>query len=186
MPIPKLNGSGVLPPHEGDPTKQAGTSPYPTTTLELCMTFGTTPERRAVLNGFLAFRAALRRLQLVNGFQWVDGQFLEDDRRKKKGPDHIQVVTFCHPSPLFDDPQHAALVGTVKSRKKTRQQFHVDHMPVILSWPPETVIDHTRHWCGLLSHQRETGVWKGLLKLDLNTPSEDTAALQHLQSLEEA
>jgi len=186
MPIPKLNGNGVLPPHDGDPTNQAGGSPYPATTLELCQAFGKSAERRAILKGFLDLRAALRQLQLVNGFQWVDGHFLEDDRQKKKAPDHIQVVTFCHPSPLFDDPQYADLANTVKNRKKTRQQFRVDHMPVLLTWPPELVIDHTRHWCGLLSHQRETGVWKGLLKIDLDTISEDNAALQHLQSMEKA
>ena len=42
MPIPRLNGNGVLPPYDGDPSNQAGTSPYPATTLELCKAFGTT------------------------------------------------------------------------------------------------------------------------------------------------
>ncbi len=185
MPIPKLNGNGVLPPYDGDPTNQAGSSPYLATTLELCEVFANTPERRAILKGFLELRAALRQLQIVNGFQWVDGQFLEDDRQKRTAPDHIQVVTFFHPSPHLENPEYADLADTIKNRKKTRTQFHVDHMPVLLSWPPELVIDHTRHWCSLLSHQRETGVWKGLLKIELNTISEDNAALQHLQSLEE-
>src|SRR5512139_2649288 len=100
MPIPALNADGVLPPHKGDPTSLDGNSPYPATTLELCERFGTTPDRCAILKGFLELRQALRQLQIVDGFQWVDGPFLEDDRHHRKAPDHLQVVTFSHPSPL--------------------------------------------------------------------------------------
>ena len=137
-----------------DPANQNGGSPYPATTLELCTSFGTTPERRVILKGFLKMRAALRQLEIVNGFQWVDGHFLEDDRHKKKAPDHIQVVTFCRPSPHLEDPQYADLAGTIRNRKKTREQYRVDHMPVLLTLPPEKMIDYTRFWCNLLSHQR--------------------------------
>ncbi len=122
----------------------------------------------------------------MNGFQWVDGHFLEDDRQKKKAPDHIQVVTFCHPSPVIDEPEYADLTGTLTNRKKTRDQFRVDHMPVLLTLPPEKMIDYTRFWCNLLSHQSKTGVWKGMLKIELNTVAEDNAALQHLRTLEGA
>jgi hypothetical protein len=185
MPIPALNSHGVLPPHQGNPADRVSTSPYQATTLELCVKFSKTPARRAILKGYLGLRTLLHHLQITNGFQWVDGTFLEDGRHpKQKSPDHIQVVTFCHPSPLFAEPEFSDLVETLTSRKATRTQFQVDHMPVLLSWPTETVIDHTRHWCGLLSHQRETGVWKGLLRIDLNTIADDTAALQHLASLE--
>jgi len=187
MPIPKFNGNGVLPPQDGDPANLNAGSPYPATTLELCQTFGKTAHRRAILKGFLALRAALRQLQITNGFQWVDGHFLEQDHPKnRRPPDHIQVVTFFHPNETMEAPEHAALAAILRNRKKTRQQFRVDHMPVLLSWPPELVIEHTRHWCTLLSHQRETGIWKGLLKINLDTASDDSAALEHLQSQEEA
>ena len=59
-------------------------------------------------------------------------------------------------------------------------------MPVLLTLPPEKMIDYTRFWCNLLSHQRETGIWKGMLKIDLDTATEDNAALLHLQTLEGA
>jgi hypothetical protein len=186
MPIPALNADGVLPPHNGDPANLGANSPYSATTLELCEKFSATPERRAILKGFLELRQALRQLQIVDGFQWVDGPFLEDDRHQRKAPDHLQVVTFSHPSPLEKDPEFSELLASVTDRKAARSRFRVDHMPVRLSWPMHLIITHASHYCGRLSHQQETGVWKGLLKIDLNTVAEDQAALQHLASLEES
>ena len=100
MPIPKLNGNGVSRLMTGiRPIRPQ--FPIPSHHPWLCEVFANTPERRAILKGFLELRAALRQLQIVNGFQWVDGQFLEDDRQKRTAPDHIQVVTFFHPSPTL-------------------------------------------------------------------------------------
>lgn len=186
MPIPDLNADGVLPPHKGNPDNLDDMSPYPATTLELCQKFSSTPERRAILQGFLELRQALHQLQIINGFQWVDGCFLEDDRINRKAPDRIQVITFCHPSELENDPTHAELLKTITDRKVALPKYRVDHMGIRLTWTPEVLINHTRLWCGLLSHQRETGTWKGLLKIDLNTVAEDNAALHHLTSLEQS
>ena len=186
MPIPKLNSDGVLPPYNGDPDSMTETSPYPATTRQLCEKFATSPERVEILKGFLGLRSLMGQLQVNEGFQWVDGCFLEDDSRATKPPDHIQVVTFCKPSPVITDPEFADLAGILTSRQKTRSQFRVDHMPVLLTLPAEKMIDYTRYWCNLLSHQRETDVWKGMLKIELNTATEDNAALLHLNSLEGA
>jgi hypothetical protein len=51
MPIPKLNGHGALLPNG---------EPCPTTSLELCQRFGTTPASRTILRGFLDLRAVIR------------------------------------------------------------------------------------------------------------------------------
>lgn len=183
MAIPKLNGNGVLPPHNGDLTSAASIFPYPATTLELCQRFGTTRSRRDILRGYLGLRATMAQLQLAQGWQWVSGDFLDDDRRRSKQPDHIKVVTFCQPID-FDDHQNADLVATICNRKKTLQQFRVDHNPVYLTYGPELLIQHTQYWSENLSHQRDTGIRKGFLKINLNTPSEDNAALSHLDALE--
>jgi hypothetical protein len=57
-PIPPWNARGVLPPN--DPLDPAGSdrSPYPVPLLDLVMRFATLPERRAILQGLLDFRAA--------------------------------------------------------------------------------------------------------------------------------
>ena len=40
---------------------------------------------------------------------------------------------------------------------------------------PEATLEHTRYWISLFSHNR-SGVWKGMLRIELNTPAEDSAA----------
>jgi hypothetical protein len=192
MPIPDFNSHGVLPPFDGDLKKLNGaarnpkvTSPYPATTMELCQRFGTTPERCQILKGFLGMRALMHQLQLVEGFQWVDGRFLEKDGKRNGRPlDHIQVVTFFHQSPLYNDPQYSHLFTPFKNARKTRAQFSVDHGFVNLAWSPLEIINSTRHWSALFSHQLDTGIWKGMLEISLHTLEEDAAALQHLKTLE--
>ena len=78
MPIPAFNHNLVLPPHLGNPAAIGDLSPYSCTTLELCQRFGTTPERRAILGRYLDFRERMATEGLTNGFQWLDGSFLED------------------------------------------------------------------------------------------------------------
>lgn len=183
MAIPGLNGNGVLPPHNGDLNSAASIFPYPATTLELCQRFGTTRNRRDILRGYLQLRDKLTELQVSNGWQWVSGDFLEDDRRRRKGPESIQVVTFCQPTDFYDH-QDTTLVTTILNRDKTLRHFKVDHNPVYLTYGAELLIRHTQYWSENLSHQRETGLRKGFLRINLNTPSEDHAALSHLDALE--
>lgn len=69
-------------------------SPYPCTTLDLCQRLGTTPERRAILGKFLDFRERLHGEGLTNGFQWLDGSFLEDvETRENRPPKDLDLVT---------------------------------------------------------------------------------------------
>jgi len=174
MPKPISKAPSLPLPRNGDPAN----------TLELCVRYGTTPVRRAILLGLLQFRDALRKLQVGDGFQWVDAAFLDDDRRIRNAPDCIRVVTFCYPSPVFNDPEYADLVATVTNRKATLAKFKVDHMPVLLTWAPRVLVKHTRVHSALLSCHQDNGTWKAPLELDLNTLAEDTTALQHLASLQ--
>lgn len=189
MAIPVLR-NGVLPPHHGSqnggPVKQADLSPFPATTLELCQRFSDTPERRAILRGYLQFRQRLTDLQVVDGFQWVDGHFLEDyEKRTRKSPDHIHVVTFCQTSPQLADPNYSRLFAPLRSRQATRSEFFVEHMLIPLHWPKHDIIEATRFQSAMLSHSDE-GVWKGYVRIGLNTPDDDTAALQHLSGKDRA
>ncbi len=164
----------------------ADMSPFPATTLELCEKLATTSERRVILTGLLQLRSSLGRIGVTTGFQWLDGSFLEDiERLDSRPPNDLDVVTFYHPAPAaFQAPP--ALLQILTSREGTKQQFHIDHLGVSLAWPPDIIINHTRYWCSLFSHQRETEIWKGILKIDLNTAAEDIAATQHLAALNQA
>lgn len=186
MAIPKLTKSGVLPPHNGDPARSADLSPFPATTLELCEKFSDTPERRVILHGFLEMRQRLNELQVVDGFQWVDGHFLEAyEQRTRKSPEHIRVVTFCKRSPLVADPNYSRLFEPLQTRPATKAAFRVDHTLIPLDWPAQDIIEATRHRSSELSHS-EDNVWKGYLRINLNTPQDDAAARAHLAAKDRA
>ena len=57
-------------------------------------------------------------------------------------------------------------------------------MVIYLEWPGELIVEWTRYYCGLFSHRKDDFVWKGMLKIDLNTIADDDAAKRHLDSLE--
>lgn len=76
--IPDWNSQGVLPPNDPiDPTA-AERSPYAVSLTDFVLHFGTTEKRQTILEGLLGFRAILHAAGLGNGFQWVDGSFLEE------------------------------------------------------------------------------------------------------------
>ncbi len=181
MPIPKLN-NGVLPALNGNPVTSSPTSPYQATSLELCETFGGTKPRRKILHGFLQFRERLRRFGINEGFQWIDGPFVEENNGRGN-PERIHVVTFCrYPNNITSEGIETA--GLTDER--LRAHLFIDHNWVSLGWAAPKLIEHTRFHYGELSHQMETRLWKGLLRIELDTWSEDTAAKHHLNAMEEA
>ena len=143
--------------------------------LELCERFASSAKRRIILTGFLTFREQLFNLGL-NGFQWLDGSFLEDiEAQASRDPADIDVVTFvAHPLDL------SALVALRTSnpglfdRNHTKATYHVDHFLVPMGSAPRSLIELTRYWYGLFSHRRD-GVWKGMLKVNLSDPNDDAA-----------
>jgi len=93
-------------------------------------------------------------------------------------------VTFCRPSPVLEDPLLAELKARVDDLKTSRRVYRVDHYYVNLDFELPALISHTRYYAGLLSHQSETGVWKGMLQISLNTVQDDAQALQRLEESE--
>lgn len=95
MTIPAYDLGLVLPPFLGPrPGSVATQSPYDATTEELVHRFGTSAARNALLRGLLDLRAALRRIGITTGFQWIDGSFVEDkERRVGSAPGDIDIVT---------------------------------------------------------------------------------------------
>ncbi len=183
MPIPDFDHNGVLPPHLGLPTDPRQLSPYPVTALEVCEKFGTSLERRNILRGWLELRAALRQLGHASGFQWLDGSFMEDvETRRGSPPNDIDVVSFLPAG--NPQNQNAAILNVLADRAGVKAQYKVDHLVVRLFWPGDVVVEHSRYWCGLFSHRRLDGIWKGMLKVDLGLQADDDFARQHLEQLE--
>ncbi len=184
MPVPDFDHNGVLPPHLGMPTERAKLSPYPVTSFEVCAKLGASPERRTILRGWLELRAALRLLGHTTGFQWMDGSFVEDcELLRGRPPGDVDAVSFLTPSVIPVQQIDPNLIATLRDQNATKAQFHVHHIIVMLNWPGDALVEQTRYWCGLFSHSRLDSVWKGMLKVDLNTVAEDDTARQHLNAL---
>ncbi len=179
-PIPAFDHNLVLPPHLGDPTNPGELSPYPCTTLDLCQRFGTSPERRAILQGLLNFRDRLRSEGLTNGFQWLDGSFLEDtETREGRAPKDLDLVTvYWGYDPDFQT-RLASKFPAFANRSLSKGTYGLDHYNLDAGFSPAMVLDVTRYWILLFSHNRQ-GIWKGMLRIELDTPAEDVGARQEL------
>jgi len=181
MPIPPFVAIyNTLPPHLGDPRKRADMSPYPTTAVEICRRFATSPEGKRILQGFLSLREELISRGIV-GFQWIDGSFLEDiELTEGRPPGDIDIVTFIE---IPDDP--VVVAGRLQAPTNlldsvsVKSTFHTDHFIVPLYSSPRLVVDSTRYWFGLFSHRRD-GIWKGMLTVPLIDIADHSVAKSYL------
>ena len=180
--IPDFDHNLVLPPHTGDPRSASEVSPYPCTTVDLCRKFSTSPERKAILVRFLDFRDRLRSEGLTQGFQWLDGSFLEDiEAQESRAPRDLDVVTFFWGYDFAFQKALGLAFPEFSNSKLSKAAFSLDHYPVDAGFSPAFTIESTRYWSQLFSHNRR-GVWKGMLKIDLNTEADDVAARSELTS----
>jgi hypothetical protein len=182
--IPSHNESGVLPPFLGnDPAAHAAMAPYRVSLLELVNRFATTQERINILTGFIAYRDALRKIGFLNGFQWVDGSFVESvETTLRRPPSDMDIVTFSYRPAGCDDA--ATWMNLVGSRpdlfdpQQSKSRYLCDAYFVDLSLgKPAYLIAQTKYWFGLFSHQRDTLLWKGMLEIPLTNDDSDVAAL---------
>jgi hypothetical protein len=67
--------------------------------------------------------------------------------------------------------QHLSLFD----RNQTKHLFKCDAFFIDLSLGPYSVVNLTRYWFGLFSHQRVSAVWKGMLEIHLNGAPDDKA-----------
>ena len=180
MPIPAFDHNLVLPPHLGDPRNPSELSPYPCTTVELCKQLGTSPERRRILELFLDFRERLTIERLTNGFQWLDGSFLEDiEKRESRPPKDLDVVTIYWGYDIAFQSNLMAKFPEFADPMLSKANFSLDHYPFDASYSPETTVESSRYWISLFSHNR-LAVWKGMLRVELNTVADDLASRAEL------
>jgi len=171
--IPVFNESNVLPPFSGgSPALPTDLSPYTANMCEVIARFGGTPERKAILVGLLNFRQALRARGLTEGFQWIDGSFVENvEVSRGRPPADIDLVTFVRrPEDLKNDSQWASFVKATPelfNPRETKRRYLCDAYLVDLDGRGEILVENTKYWFGLFSHQRETSLWKGMLKVPL-------------------
>ena len=178
----------VLPPYTGaDPTQSANMSPYKAGFVEFAQQFATSQHRADLLKGLLGYREALRNIGVTQGFQWFDGSFVEDvEQSRGRPPADIDVVTFAD-GPQFADPSaYQAWFLQNKSLfdpAETKRLYQCDAFFVNMrQLRPELLVDRTRYWFGLFSHQRATALWKGMVQVPLD--SDDLQARTMLLNLQ--
>ncbi len=179
MPIPSFTIDGVLPPYvgpHGPGGRAEDMSPYAVTALEVVSTLGDTDKRKEILLGWLDHRAALRKLGFTNGFQWLDGSFVE-----KKDPNDLDVVSFTiRPTTAKTDNDIAILLRgnpELFARAQVKAKFKLDAFFIDLDGSPEGMVSATRYFLGLFSHRRGDDLWKGMLQVRLENEADDKAAL---------
>jgi hypothetical protein len=191
VPIPHWTAEGLIPPVDAADPVSSNRSPYRVSLADLVLRFAMTPDRTAILDGFLRYRSALHAAEITEGFQWIDGSFTEDiETTGRRSPNDLDLVTFFRIPPRV--PDQSALVtrdpslfpvgpaaATVKADLKTR--FRVDAYLVPLPSQSadlnrvDRLVERSCYWYGMWSHQRDTQRWKGYLEIDLD-PAEDLAA----------
>jgi hypothetical protein len=183
--IPAFDLSNVLPPFVGATAViENNMSPYKATMVEVTQRFGTSPERIEILDGLLRYRSALFSAGLVEGFQWLDGSFVENIEAIETRPPHdVDVVTFYHHH-VPDAEWQTWLTANLHlfNPIHTKATYKCDVYGVDLQYPPEVLVSRTRYWFGLFSHQRGgiNRVWKGMVQVPLS-PNDDALAQAALQ-----
>jgi len=179
--IPDFDDNSVLPPHRGDPRDPSDVSPYPCTSLELCQRFSTSPDRREMLENLLTFRERIRSCGITQGYQWLDGSFLEDvETRENRAPNDLDVLTLYWGYDLDFQRQVFQRFPEFADRNLAKDNFQLDHFPVDIGYSSETTVELVRYWIQLFSHNRD-GIWKGMLRIDLDTPKEDRNGLAYVR-----
>lgn len=185
--IPDWNTSGIIPPiRPGEPGHSAERSPYKTTLMEIIDRFGTNPARLSILEGYLAFRAALHGVGLAAGVQWLNGSFVEDkEARVGSSPADIDVVTFSHLPHGKNQVDVLSLNPTLFDHLHVKTTYKVDgYFQFLGKSSDERFVRQTSYWNSMWSHTRQSE-WKGFLEVDLD-PARDADARSYLSLLKVA
>lgn len=106
------------------------------------------------------------------GFQWLDGSFVED-----KVPNDLDIVTFFEaPTAYAQNPAAFVAARTdLFHRAAARSNYKLDVQWVDMSRGGRSIVEFTQYYCGLFSHRRGDELWKGMLAVDLDDPTEAAA-----------
>ncbi len=179
--IPAWNANGVLPPINSTAPTSADRSPYPVSLSDFAFRFGTSPQRRKILDGFLKYRQLLHSAGLTVGFQWLDGSFLEDvETTQTRDPNDLDVVTFFSIPIGVNQQQLQAAAPTLTNRALLKANYFVDAFLVSLGSRPAILVEQSAYWYGVWSHRRDD-TWKGFLQIDLD-PTDDALAALNLRA----
>jgi hypothetical protein len=175
--IPAWNSAGVLPPIRPNATGSSPErSPYLVDLVMLFDRFTTSPERMAILDGLLRFRANLHAAGITSGFQWLDGSFLEQvEALEGRAPRDMDVVTFYELPSGLDQRALLQKHPDKFDHPRIKTSYSIDAYFMMLGNPLNAAfIQEISYWYSMWSHRRE-GLWKGFVQVDLDPSQDDDA-----------
>lgn len=190
VPIPDWTAEGVLPPVDANSPTSPTRSPYEVSLVDLIQRFGTSRERLRILDGFLRYRQGLHDAGLTEGFQWLDGSYMEYvEALENRPPNDIDVVSFIEfPEGMNEqkirDRFSDAIGLSRSSRMLVKRSFMVDAFMVPLSSiSAGELVELSTYWYSVWSHRRDRA-WKGFLQVSLSPAHEARQCLDALAGQE--
>ncbi|MEG6029045.1 hypothetical protein UXO45_09590 [Enterobacter hormaechei] len=178
--IPSWNEVGVIPPMDMQRPTSTLRSPYKTDIVKLVERYSFSPQRIEILRGFLRFRNELYKTGLTDGFQWIDGSFIEDiELTEKRPPNDIDVVTFFNVAANDTQTEIVARNPNLflpQMAKWRKQEFKVDSYLQSLQVPNAQLVERTVYWYSMWSHRRDL-TWKGFLQVPLCVKTDQQALI---------
>lgn len=142
----------------------------------------------SLFRGLLNYRAALLSLGFTQGYQWIDGSFVEDvETARGRPPNDIDLVTLTVPPATWLTLTLAQVQATVAARpdifdsKEAKKVFGCEAFVIDIGQPAHVVARQLVYWYALFSHQRTTFMWKGMVEVPI--VSDDTAAASYIATL---
>lgn len=142
-------------------------------------------DRISILEGLLNYREQMRNLN-VQGYQWLDGSFVEDcESIRGRPPADIDIVTFAY-RPVDQQGRFLDGAAFLSLSQQHPQLFDSDaakqtHMCdayyVDLNQKPHMLAAAVTYWCNLFSHTRVNSLWKGMLQVQLNADDSSAKAI---------
>ncbi len=164
--IPEWDTTGLLPPIDSVAPASSERSPYRVTLTDVVARFASSPERRQILRGWLNFRAALHAMGLTEGFQWLNGSFMEHvELLEHRPPRDMDVVTFLKtPATFAPTPEQAQGLD----HDHVKREFLIDsYLIEVDQMELPNLIRKAAYWYSMWSHRRNQA-WKGYLEVDLD------------------
>ena len=181
--IPEYNHNNVLPPFIGDVTSPYGYSPYKCDIVEFCRHFAKSPERIAILKGFVQFRLDCLA-NGISGRQWIDGDFVENiEESESKDPDRVLVISLVKIESQDEAERLLKNFPEFADPRLSVPKYKVDHYVFVINQDADTIIEQSKFWSQYFCHNRR-GVWKGMLEIPLyDNDIKDQMAMSFLNTL---
>jgi hypothetical protein len=150
-------------------------SPYNVPLTELVLRLGSTPTRRSLLMGLLDYRVACHRIGMRDGFQWVNGSFVECASPQDGGePSDIDVVTFFHVPTGETQESLLQADASLFDFRESKAKYKIDGYFVGLDNDLQYLVRTITYWNSLWSHTRQD-VRKGYLQIALSDDNDVVA-----------